>query len=61
LLAGLNAWVFHSGIWLKVSNGPGRVPPFRARLAGIVSLLVWTCVVVRGAMIAYNWFDKSRK
>ena len=62
LVAGLNAWVFHSGIWLKVSEWDrDAVPPFRARLAGIVSLVVWACVVVAGRMIAYNWFDKVPK
>jgi len=62
LLAGVNAWVFHSGVWLRVSEWDrDAVTPFRARLAGIVSLIVWTCVVVAGRMIAYNWFDKIAK
>jgi len=62
LLAGVNAWVFHSGVWLRVSEWDRDAsPPCRARLAGIVSLLVWTGVVVAGRMIAYNWFDKVAK
>lgn len=62
LLAGLNVWVFHSGIWLKVSDWErDAVTPFRARLAGILSLVLWACIVVTGRMIAYNWFDKVAK
>ncbi len=62
LLAGLNVWVFHSGIWLKVSDWDlDAVAPFRARLAGVLSLVLWACIVVAGRMIAYNWFDKVSK
>ena len=62
LLAGLNVWVFHSGIWLKVSDWDlDAVAPFRARLAGVLSLVLWACIVVAGRMIAYNWFDKVAK
>ncbi len=32
-------------------------PPLRTRVAGAVSLLAWTTVIVMGRMIAYNWFD----
>ena len=62
LLAGLNVWVFHSGIWLRVSDWDlDAVAPFRARLAGALSLVLWACIVVAGRMIAYNWFDKVSK
>jgi hypothetical protein len=62
LLAGVNVWVFHSGIWLKVSDWErDAVAPFRARLAGILSLVLWAGIVVAGRMIAYNWFDKVTK
>jgi len=33
------------------------IPPLRIRLAGAISLLSWTTVIVMGRMIAYNWFD----
>jgi hypothetical protein len=36
-----------------------RMPPFRARLAGGISLVLWAGIVVAGRMIAYNWFDKN--
>jgi hypothetical protein len=62
VLAGLNVWVFHSGIWRNVSDWDrAAVAPFRARLAGILSLVLWACIVVAGRMIAYNWFDKVPK
>ena len=62
LLAGLNAWVFQAGIWRGVASWDRDVvAPFRARLAGSLSLVLWACIVVAGRMIAYNWFDKVAK
>ena len=60
LLAGANVAVFHR----TVSRSMGEwdldpVPPFRARLAGGLSLVLWAGIVVAGRMIAYNWFDKN--
>lgn len=60
ILAGLNVWYFHSGIYLKVAEwGRDFKPPTKARMAGMVSLVLWAGVVVAGRMIAYNWFDKG--
>lgn len=56
--AGLNVWVFHFRV--KPSMGEwdrAAVPPRGARLAGAVSLLLWTGVVFAGRLTAYNWFD----
>ena len=62
LLAGLNAWVFHAGIWRRVAAWDrDAVAPFRARLAGGLSLVLWAGIVVAGRMIAYNWFNKVAK
>ena len=59
ILAGINVWYFHSGIYLKVAEwGRDPHPPSKARMAGAVSLILWAFVVVAGRMIAYNWFDK---
>jgi hypothetical protein len=60
LLAGVNTMVFH----VTTSRNMGKwdldpVPPFRARLAGGLSLALWAGIVVAGRMIAYNWFDKN--
>jgi hypothetical protein len=58
LLALLNIWYFHNrterGIagWDNVST-----PPRAARIAAVVSIVLWCAIVVSGRMIAYNWFD----
>lgn len=58
-LAGLNAWVFESGIYLKVKKWDReKLTPSQARMAGAVSLVLWAGIVIAGRMIAYNWFDK---
>jgi hypothetical protein len=60
ILAGINVWVFHSGIYKRVEEwGKDPHPPSKARLAGMLSLILWACVIVAGRMIAYNWFDKD--
>lgn len=59
ILSGLNAWVFHSGIYHTVKKWDlDPRPPRRARMAGACSLIFWAGIVVAGRMIAYNWFDK---
>jgi hypothetical protein len=56
-LAGLNALTFHlrayrtAGRW----DGDPQVTA-TARLAGAVSLLLWSATIVSGRLIAYNWF-----
>lgn len=58
LAAGLNVWWFHSKTHREVGEWDRSVlPPRAARIAGLVSLIAWACVVVAGRMIAYNWFD----
>ncbi len=58
MLAGLNAFMFHKGIYQRVSQWDVDVsPPRRARLAGVFSLLLWAAIVFSGRLIAYNWFD----
>jgi hypothetical protein len=62
LLAGVNVWVFHAGIWRKLAAWDrDAVAPFGARLAAGVSLFLWAGIVVAGRMIAYNWFNKVAK
>jgi hypothetical protein len=58
VLAGLNAFAFHTGPFRSVGTwGTDPKPPKRARLAGTASLVLWALVIVTGRMIAYNWFD----
>jgi len=62
LLAGLNVWLFHSRVYPKVGNWDADAsPPRAARVAGAVSLLLWTSILFSGRMIAYNWFDCDRQ
>ena len=58
ILAGLNVWVFHSGIYRRVSDWDrDPVAPRPARVAATLSLVLWAAIVLSGRMIAYNWFD----
>jgi hypothetical protein len=60
LLAGVNVAVFQRTISRSMQRwDTDPVPPFRARLAAAVSLVLWAGIVVAGRMIAYNWFEKN--
>jgi hypothetical protein len=62
LLAGLNVWIFHSGVYRGVAMWDvASAPPRAARVAGALSLVLWVCIVLSGRMIAYNWFDCDRQ
>jgi hypothetical protein len=62
VLAGLNVWFFHSRVYPKIAGwDTDGVPPRAARMAGAFSLVLWTCIVFSGRMIAYNWFDCDRQ
>lgn len=55
ILAGLNALVFHSTIDRTTAKWDlAFPPPFRARLAGILSLTLWAAVIFAGRYTAYN-------
>ena len=61
-LAGLNVWIFHSGVYRRVATWDlASVPPRAARVAAALSLVLWVCIVLSGRMIAYNWFDCDRQ
>jgi hypothetical protein len=58
ILAGINVWVFHGGVWRRVASWDmDAVTPRSARVAGAASLLLWTLIIFAGRAIAYNWFD----
>ncbi len=62
ILAGLNAFVFHSGIDRQVAQWDlAPTTPPAARRAGATSLVLWAVIVVAGRMIAYNWFDCDKQ
>jgi hypothetical protein len=61
-LAGVNVFLFHSGVWRRVSEWDrDPIPPRGARLAGALSLMLWIGIIFSGRMIAYNWFDCDRQ
>ena len=62
LLAGVNVWIFHSGVYRRVATWDvNTAPPKAARVAGALSIVLWVCIVLSGRMIAYNWFDCDRQ
>jgi hypothetical protein len=62
VVAGLNAFVFHSGIDRRIREWDRDPrPPRAARRAGAASLALWAVIVVAGRMIAYNWFDCDKQ
>jgi hypothetical protein len=55
LLAGVNIAVFHLGVYRSVDRWDLNAPaPVTARLAGVVSTLSWTGVIVCGRLLAYT-------
>ena len=56
LLAGVNAayfeFVTHRGI---AEWDTAAIPPLKARIAGLVSLIVWTAVIITGRTMAYSF------
>ncbi len=53
-LAGLNAAVFHRGIFRSVAAWDLNVPaPAAAKVAAVLSLLLWATVITCGRLLAY--------
>jgi len=62
VLAGINILIFHKGIYPSVENWRlSAAIPRPARLAGALSLLLWSSIIISGRFIAYNWFDCDRQ
>jgi hypothetical protein len=52
--AGLNAGAFHRGVFRSVAAWDrDRPAPLAARLAAVLSLLLWTAVIACGRLLAY--------
>lgn len=61
VVSAVNIWLFHGRIHRRVAEWQhDAVPPRQARLAGLVSLLAWSGIVVAGRLVAYDWFDCDR-
>ena len=62
IAAALNIWLFHARVYPGIAAwDSAAVPPRRVRFAGGISLALWTCIIISGRMIAYNWFDCDRQ
>ena len=62
LIAGINVWIFHARTMPAAAGGDqAGIPPQAVRMAGALSLALWTGIVFSGRMIAYNWFDCDRQ
>ena len=56
LLAGVNALVFETSVRRNITEWDrDSVPPMNARLAGAVSLILWTAIIVTGRTMAYTF------
>lgn len=54
ILAGLNSLIFHTGIYRSAREWElAAAAPWRARVAAIVSLTLWSGIIVAGRAIAY--------
>jgi hypothetical protein len=57
LLAGVNALAFHYLTYFSVDRwDTGSTPPFGAKLAGGLGVVLWAGVIVTGRLLPYNWF-----
>lgn len=56
VLSGLNALIFHLTIYRSMAEwDKAIVPPLRARLAGLLSLVLWMGVIAAGRTMAYRF------
>jgi len=58
VLAGVNALVYHRVTERRIAhwNDAAR-PPMPARLAGVISIVVWTIAIIAGRMMSYTMFN----
>jgi len=57
LAAGINAAVFELGTKKTIEDWDKYpIPPARARMAGLISIISWTAVIAAGRATAYNLF-----
>jgi hypothetical protein len=54
-MAGVNALLFHYGLYREVGAwNSAPLTPARARLAGVVSIVCWICVIAAGRAVGYE-------
>ena len=53
VLAGLNPLIFHATVYRRVAQWDEGKTPVRARAAAVVSLTLWSAIIIVGRAIAY--------
>jgi hypothetical protein len=54
--AGVNALIFETTAHRNMVDwDKAPVPPFRARMTGAISLILWTAIIITGRTMAYNF------
>ena len=56
VLAGVNALLFHFTTYRSVAKWDTAGPPLGAKVAGVLSLAMWACIVAFGRLTAYDWW-----
>jgi hypothetical protein len=55
MTAGLNAAVFHAGVWQGVAGwDSGQAAPVSARVHAVLSMALWLSVIACGRLLAYT-------
>ena len=55
LAAGVNAGLLHAGAFRHVNSwDEGVLPPIGVRVAAALSIVLWTCVIACGRLLAYT-------
>lgn len=57
VLAAINAFIYHRSTERRIADwDESSVPPAGARAAGLISICVWTTVIIAGRMMSYTMF-----
>lgn len=58
LLAGVNAFAYHAVTERRIAHWDGATrTPLPARAAGLISILLWTIVILAGRMLSYTLYS----
>jgi len=55
VLAGVNAMLFHFTTYRSITKWDTTSPPLGAKVAGVLSLAMWACIVAFGRLTAYDY------
>ena len=55
VLAGVNAMLFHFTTYRSIAKWDTTSPPLGAKVAGVLSLAMWACIVAFGRLTAYDY------